>query len=307
MTLLHLRLTVSPDYYDHVPRPFQIIGYDGAGVVVEVGPDCKSGFKPGDEIFFLDPPTLQGTAAEYTIFDERTAALKPKTLDFVESASLPLTYGTAYEMCERLEIPKGEKVGMLIINGAGGVGSIATQFARNVLELPVVIATAGRPETIDWCKKMGATHVVNHREDLRSQIKDLKLDVPIKYILINSTTSMYLDAAADICAPLGKISTIVQDRNVNFYGTQFLSKSLTFNWCWLGTRLYHDYDRDAQTKWMADLSRQVDEGKIKCTLTKRLRLTADNLKEAHTLLEDKGMIGKLGLGVDEKGEGEVFA
>jgi NADPH:quinone reductase-like Zn-dependent oxidoreductase len=68
----------------------------------------------------------------------------------------------------------------LQINGGGGVGSAAIQLARKVLKLPAVVATASREETIESCKKMGATHVINHREDLAKQVSDLKLDVPIK-------------------------------------------------------------------------------------------------------------------------------
>jgi NADPH:quinone reductase-like Zn-dependent oxidoreductase len=99
----------------------------------------------------------------------------------VEAAAMPLTYGTAYEsLIERMEIKKGENVGILIINGAGGVGAMASQIARWVLELPVVITTASRPETVEFTKKMGATHVINHRLDLKKQVDDLKLNVPIK-------------------------------------------------------------------------------------------------------------------------------
>ncbi len=94
---------------------------------------------------------------------------------------MPLTYGTAYEaIIERLGIQKNEQAAILIINGAGGVGSVASQIARYVLNLPVVITTASRPETIEWTKKMGATHVLNHHEDLRPQIKALNLDIPLK-------------------------------------------------------------------------------------------------------------------------------
>lgn len=172
----------APDYYKKVAglKPYHCIGFDGAGIVVEIGPDVKR-FKPGDEIFYVSATTRQGTNAEFQHVNEQTAGRKPKTLDFVESAALPLTYGTAYEaLVERMRIIKGENVGLLIINGAGGVGSVASQIARSVLELPVVITTASRPETIAFTKKMGATHVINHREDLRPQIKALNLDVPIK-------------------------------------------------------------------------------------------------------------------------------
>lgn len=94
---------------------------------------------------------------------------------------MPLTYITAYEaLVERLEIPKGERAALLIINGSGGVGSVAIQIARRVLNLPVVIATASRPNTTEWVKEMGATHVINHREDLEKQINALGLDVPLR-------------------------------------------------------------------------------------------------------------------------------
>ncbi|CZR67041.1 related to NADPH:quinone reductase and related Zn-dependent oxidoreductases [Phialocephala subalpina] len=295
----------APDYYDHVPHPFHIIAPEAAGIVLSVGPDAQY-FRPGDSVFYVSAPTRQGAAAEYQLVDERTIGHKPTSLDFVEAAVMPLTYGTAWEMAERLDIQEGEQAGILIINGAGGVGSVATQLARYVLRLPVVVATASRPETKEWVKQNGATHVIDHREDLKTQIDNLGLDVPIKYIFILASTEQYLSVASDICAPLGKICSIVQS-SVNFYGTQFLSKSLTFAWCWLGSRGYHDYDREAQHVMMENLAKYIDEGKIHCTLTKRMKLTAEGLKTAHELIESKKTIGKIGLGVDEEGEREPFA
>ncbi len=112
--------------------------------------------------------------------------------------------------------------------------------------------------------------------------------------------------ASDICMPLGKICSVVQS-SVNFYGTQFLSKSLTFAWCWLGTRGYHKSDQEAQHFMMEGLTRYIDEGKIHCHLSKRLKLTRDGLQTAHELIESKTTIGKIGLGVDEEGEGQPFA
>jgi NADPH:quinone reductase-like Zn-dependent oxidoreductase len=169
----------APDFYEHVPHPFHIIAPEAAGIVVSVGPDVQY-FQPGDSVFYVSAPAKQGAAAEYQLVDERTVGHKPKSLDFVEAAVMPLTYGTAWEMAERLDIKEGEKAGILIINGAGGVGSVATQLARYVLRLPVVVATASRPETKEWVKKNGATHVIDHRGDLKKQIADLNLDVPIK-------------------------------------------------------------------------------------------------------------------------------
>jgi NADPH:quinone reductase-like Zn-dependent oxidoreductase len=121
-----------------------------------------------------------------------------------------------------------------------------------------------------------------------------------------ASTEQYLSVASDICAPLGKICSIVQS-SVNFYGTQFLSKSLTFSWCWLGSRGYHDYDREAQHVMMESLAKYIDEGKIRSTLTRRLKLTTEGLRLGHELIESKATIGKIGLGVDEEGEDQPFA
>lgn len=168
------------DYYDRVPRPFQIPGYDGSGVVEQTGTEC-SFFKEGDEVFYSGSPIRQGSNAEYQVVDERSVGHKPKSLDFTEAAAMPLTYVTAYEaLVERLEIKKGEKAALLIINGAGGVGAVASQIARNFLDLPCVVTTASRPETIEFSKNMGATHVVNHHGNVPDQVAKLNLDVPVK-------------------------------------------------------------------------------------------------------------------------------
>ncbi|KAI0143062.1 quinone oxidoreductase [Xylariaceae sp. FL1272] len=306
-----------PDYYERVTSltkespNLHIMGYDGAGIVLETGPDVKY-FKTGDEVFYLGSPVMQGSYSEEQLIDERHAGHKPKSLDFVQSAAMPLTYGTAYEsLVERLEIKEGENAAILIINGGGGMGSIASQIARYILKLPIVITTASRPETVEFSKQMGATHVVNHREDLVKQIRDLNLpaDVPLKYAYFTSRTEQYLQPIADILVPFGKTCSIVQAQ-FDMYGTEFMSKSLTFVWCWIGTGPYHHYEHDKQEKhheWYEELSRLLDEGVIKCHLKQRLRLTVEGITEGHRRLEEGKAVGKIALGVDEPGEGEPFS
>lgn len=305
-----------PDYYDRVKSltqdapNFHIIGYDGAGIVLETGPDVKY-FKPGDEIFYLGNPVLQGSYAEEQIVDERHAGHKPKSLDFVQAAAMPLTYATATEsLVDRLEIKEGEKAAILIINGGGGMGSIASQIARHVLKLPIVITTASRPETEEFSRKMGATHVVNHRKDIVQQIKDLNLpaDIPLKYAYLTSRTEQYLFPIAEILAPFGKICSIVQAK-FDMYGSQMMGKSLTFSWCWLGTGPYHYYVNDKQEKhhdWYEGLGQFIEDGTIKCHLMQRVRLTVEGIREVHRRLEAGKAVGKIALGIDEPGEGKPF-
>jgi len=93
----------------------------------------------------------------------------------VGAAAFPLTSITAYEaFFDRLGIDvdganKGET--LLIIGGAGGVGSIGIQLAK--IAGLTVIATASRPDTRAWVEKMGADHVVNHRNPLDEEMKPL--------------------------------------------------------------------------------------------------------------------------------------
>lgn len=122
-----------------------------------------------------------GLAAELQLVDERSVGHKPKGLDMTEAAAMPLTYITAYQaLVEQMGIKNRERVAVLIINGAGGVGAMASQIARQLLDLPVVITTASRPESVAFTKKMGATHVINHRDNLEKQIQNINLDIPLK-------------------------------------------------------------------------------------------------------------------------------
>lgn len=164
------------------PKPYQVAGFDGAGTILQTGPDCTLPFQKGDKVFYSGSPIRQGSNAEYQFVDERSVGHKPARLDMTQAAAMPLTYLTAYEaLVERLQIPKGEKgAGLLIINGSGGVGSIATQIARHLLGMEVVVTTASKPQKVQFSKDMGATHIVNHHGDLESQLRDLKLDVPLK-------------------------------------------------------------------------------------------------------------------------------
>ncbi|KAK8095168.1 uncharacterized protein PG998_014392 [Apiospora kogelbergensis] len=182
---------------------------------------------------------------------------------------------------------------------------------RAILKLPVVITTASRPETESFSRDVGgATHVVNHRDDIVRQIRALDLpgDMPLKYAFITSRTEQYLGPIADLLAPFGRMCSIVQAR-FDMYSTQCMSKSLTFSWCWLATGAYHGYINDQEEKhreWYEKLASLLDDGTIKCHLTQRKRLTLENIREAHKQTEAGKGTGKTALGVDEPGDHPVF-
>ena len=139
---------------------WKVLGWDAAGIVREVGSDVTQ-FKAGDEVYYAGSITRSGTNAQFHLVDARIVGKKPTSLDWAEAAALPLTTLTAWEaMFDRLDVAKpvpGAAAAILIIGGAGGVGSIAIQIARQRTDL-TVIATASRPDTQAWVKGLGAHH-----------------------------------------------------------------------------------------------------------------------------------------------------
>ncbi|OJD31218.1 nadph2:quinone reductase [Diplodia corticola] len=298
-------------YFARAPPLPQILGYDGAGVVEAVGPDAeREGWKNGDRVFYSGAPHRPGADAELQLVDGRSVARMPGQLDWVEAAAMPLTWITAWEaLVERMEIKEGERAGVLIVNGAGGVGSAASQIARHVLRLPVVVTTASRDETRRFSLSMGATHIINHHADLPSQVAALALPVPIKYIFITHRTEQYLAPAAAICAPFGKVSSIVQTKELPMYESEWMAKSLTFSWVLLGTKPWYGVEPDSHGRILNRLRELVDAGVVKSHLTQRLPLTVEGVRKGHELLAEGKVIGKIGLGVEEGGlkPGGAFA
>lgn len=143
----------------------KIIGWDAVGTVEAIG-EAVTLFKIGDKVYYAGDITRQGSNAEYQIVDERIVGKKPITLSNEAAAVMPLTGLTAWEILfDRMRISPEKDKGksILIIGGAGGVGSIAIQIAKKIIGLKV-IATASRPESVEWCRHQGADVVVNHKD-----------------------------------------------------------------------------------------------------------------------------------------------
>jgi len=187
----------------------KVVGYDAAGVVVGTGPEARL-FKRGDEVFYAGSIGRQGADMEFHLVDERIVGRKPHTLDFAAAAALPLTSITAWEaMFDRLDVAKpvpGAARAILILGGAGGVGSIAIQLARQLTDLTIV-ATASRPETVQWAKEMGAHHVVDHKKTLALQIAALGMGSPA-FIFATSPIGGVIGDLAELIAPQGRVALI---------------------------------------------------------------------------------------------------
>jgi NADPH2:quinone reductase len=272
----------------------KILGYDAVGVVDAVGSDVSL-FKPGDEVFYAGSILRQGTNAEYHLVDERIVGRKPKSLSLAEAAALPLTSITAWELLfDRLGAVPGKSLDprtLLITGAAGGVGSILIQLARRLTGLTIV-ATASRPETVRWCRDLGAHAVVNHHEPLKDQIAALKLP-PVALVASLTNTDDHYKALAGLIAPQGKFGLI--DDPTSFDVTAFKGKAVSVHWESMFTRSsFQTPDMIAQHHLLNDVADLIDNGVLRTTLDKTYgTINADNLKKAHALIESGESFGKI--------------
>lgn len=273
----------------------KIIGWDAVGIVEAIG-EKVSLFKVGDSVFYAGDITKPGSNAEYQVVDERIVGKKPKQLSIEEAAVMPLTALTAWEILfDRIRIhPEKDKgKSILIIGGAGGVGSIAIQLAKKIAGL-TVIATASRPETIDWCKKQGADFVVDHK-NLIASVHDAGFD-NVDFILDFVDTNFYWGIMAELIKPQGHIASITGSSDpVALH--KLKSKSVSFSWELMYTRsMFETDDMQEQHIILNKIADLLDNGTIKSTLNETLTgLTVDNLKKAHELLESGKTIGKIAI------------
>lgn len=273
---------------------WKVIGWDAAGVVAAVGSDVAA-FKPGDEVWYAGSVIRPGANAEFHLVDERIVGRKPSTLGWAEAAALPLTSLTAWEaFFDRLDVKKpvpGAAAAILIIGGAGGVGSIAIQIARQFTDL-TVIATASRPETKDFVKSFGAHHVVDHSKPLASQIAALDIGAPA-FVFSTTQTAQHIDDIAELIAPQGRVCLI--DDPSGFDIMTFRRKSVSIHHELMFTRvIYGTPDMDEQARILNEISRAVGDGRIRTTATQNLgEINAANLKKAHEQLESGSTIGKV--------------
>ncbi|TNE47748.1 MAG: zinc-binding alcohol dehydrogenase family protein [Deltaproteobacteria bacterium] len=277
-------------------RANKALGFDASGVVVAVGEEVKH-YRPGDEVYYAGDITRAGSNASFQLVDERIVGRKPISLHHIEAAALPLTSLTAWEgLYEKLKVKEGGT--LLVINGAGGVGSLAIQLAKRVSNM-TVIATASRAASQEWVKSMGADAAINHREDMAAQLKALGHD-HVDAIFNCYNTDVHFDAMAEIIAPGGQIVSIVSSPTP-LDMTKLFSKGVSFSWEFMFTKsMYQTTDMSTQRDILNSVADLVEQGVLVTTLTENAgTLTPETLAQAHQRQESGSMIGKLGLSMPQ--------
>lgn len=275
----------------------RILGFDAAGVVAAVGPDVKF-FSIGDAVYYSGDVTREGSNAEFQTVQAALVARKPESLSFTEAAALPLVALTAWELLfERMTdgiIKPGTEI--LIINGAGGVGSALIPLAKSAGL--TVIATASRDETQNWCHQLGADHIINHREPLRPQAEALGYN-HFPLIANLHDTEAYWSQTADLITPLGAIGLIVETQNPIDIGNPLRLKSPRIVWEYMPARSrFQTADMSRQGEILQEIAKRCDSGTFpKLNLSAPQTLTAKNLQAAHHQLQSASTIGKICLEV----------
>jgi NADPH:quinone reductase len=282
-----LRASSDPD---DGPR---VLGFDAAGVVREVGRDV-SAYSVGDEVFYAGSVARPGTDAGLHLVDERIVGHKPTTLDFDAAAAMPLTAVTAWEaLFDKLAVQSETQGTLLVMAGAGGVGSMLIQLARQLTKL-TVIGTASRPDSVEWVQRMGAHRVVNHHR-LADDMAQVAPD-GIEYIFTPFSAGN-IETFAQILTPRGQIVAIDEPEGLDLLPLK--AKSQSWHWELMFTRSLYEPESTRQREILDEVARLVDAGTLHSTMTTRLApLNAASLIEAHRQVETSSTIGKVVVAVE---------
>lgn len=283
-----LRRTVQPE------GDWRILGFDAAGIVEAVGPEVQN-FLPGDAVFYAGSIARPGTNSEYHLVDERIVGRKPSSLSFAEAAALPLTTITAWEMLfDRLHVKcpttQGAEI-ILVVGGAGGVGSITIQLLRALTDL-TVIASASRPETNHWVEECGAHHVIDHSEPMAPQVEALGIGAP-GYVFSTTQTGQHLADIVELIAPQGRFGLIDDPESCDIL--PFKRKALSVHWEFMFTRsLYGTPDMVLQGGLLNKVSGLIDAECLRSTATEVAgKIDAATLAKAHAKIESGSARGKI--------------
>lgn len=277
-----------------VEDPPRVLGFDAAGVVERTGPDCHL-FRSGDLVCYAGTLGRPGSNAELQAVDERLVGPVPRTLGLPDAAAMPLTALTAWEgLFDRMGIRtdggnRGET--LLVIGGAGGVGSMAVQLGRWAGLR--VVATAARAESRQWVRDMGADLAVDYRRGLPSALRETGVD-EVDWVLCAQPADIYWDQMAEVVRPQGAICCIVDASgplNVNI----FKPKSVSVHWESMFTRpVFATDDMARQHEILATIASLLDSGELRSTRRVTLGpITPENLREGHRRIESGSTIGKL--------------
>lgn len=266
-----------------------VLGWEFAGVVEAVGPEA-TGFSVGDRVMGTGDPSRDGAWAERVAVDHRVVAKIPDQLPFSDAASLPIGGLTAWEALFRDHDDLAAGIDrVLVVGGAGGVGSLATQLLKSRTSA-VVASTASRPESRQWCTRMGADVVVDHTGDVPGQLRDAGLD-RVDMVLSTAGTAGNSGWIAEVLRPFGHLAAV--DLSGPLHLDPLIGKSISLHTETVFSRITGGGDVAAQSSILAELAADAVAGRLRPIVTTVLDgLDADTMRTAHEQAERRRTIGK---------------
>jgi zinc-binding alcohol dehydrogenase family protein len=267
----------------------RVLGFDAAGVVEATGPQVTT-LEVGDEVWYAGDVERPGSNAELQAVDERIVAERPGTLDYAQAAALPLTTITAWEaLFDRLRLDPESAGTLLVLGGAGGVGSILIQLATLIPGLRV-IATASRRESRDWVAGLGAHAVIDHHDLVNEGLRAAPDGVDY---LFSTNSQGNVDAFAQLLNPFGHVVAIDDPEGLDL--TPLKRKSIAWHWQFMFTRpIFETDDMQEQKRLLARVATLVEQGRIRSTATQTIEdFSPAGLRRAHALVQSGRMTGKV--------------
>lgn len=251
-----------------------ILGYDIAGVVEKTGANAKK-FKTGDAVYSYLSVQRGGGYAEFAIAKESETSLKPKNINFIEAAAVPLAATTAWQaLIDSAKIDKGQTV--LIHGGSGGVGSFAIQIAK--ARGAKVIATAST-EHQSTLKQLGVDQAIDYKT---TKFENVVKDVDV---VLNCVRADAMGRSYGVVKKGGMIVSITDEPDQ----TECAKHGIR------GTRMGAHPD----AKVLEELTKLIEAGKMKPIVSQTLPLA--EASKAQQQVETHHTLGKIVLKIaDEK-------
>ena len=268
----------------------RVLGWDAAGVVRAVGPEATL-FQPGDAVFYAGALNRPGSFEQYQLVDERLVGHMPASLSFAQAAALPLTSLTAWEcLFDKLALTQSTTGTLLVLGGAGGVGSMVVQLAKGLTRLKV-IATASRPESKQWALRLGADATVDYTAaDYAEQIL-AAAPGGVDYTFTSQSKGC-IPLLKQVMRPFGQIVAIDDEPDLDIYALK--DKALTWHWELMFTKSLYGYHLGSQGEILNRVAKLIDDGEIISTVSKTYSpINADQISAAEAELGAGHATGKI--------------
>ncbi len=273
-----------------------ILGCDGAGVVEEVGSEVTD-FKPGDEVYYCQCGFngRQGNYAQYAVVDQAFIAHKPQSLDFIQAAAVPLVLITAWEaLFERVHLHADDMV--LIHAGAGGVGHVAIQLAKDAGAM--VATTVSNKDKAGFVSDLGADKVILYKDtDVKHEIMDWTDNKGVD-IAFDTVGGQTLEDSFALVRPYGDVVTILAPTaDTNWGEARMRNLRFSFELMLTPTLMELDDAKQHQGVILRQCAALFDEAKLRVEVAKTFPLA--EATAAHRYLENERPMGKVVLTCEE--------